>query len=144
MEVDKILTYLLLAALLACIGGVIYIIVTPQKGEKFTEFYILGPKGKAAGYPTDLVEGENGEVIIGVVNHEWRRENYRVVLELENRVIGEIGRIPLDHGENWLRSTSFSPNVTGENLKLEFLLYREENDEVYRELHLFLDVENIS
>lgn len=143
MKFDQILTYVLLAALIACIGGVIYIIITPHEGEHFTEFYILGPGGKAADYPTDLVQGETGKVIVGVVNHEWEKENYRMVLEIENDPIKEIDEIMLDHGENWIQKISFKPQVIGENIKLQFLLYRSENSAIYRELHLWIDVASV-
>src|SRR5712692_9394248 len=39
-------------------------------GEPFTEFYVLGPGGKAEGYPRRLLVGEPGRVILGVINHE--------------------------------------------------------------------------
>jgi len=44
--------------------------MTESLQEPFTEFYILGPEGKADNYPTDYVLGENGTVIVGIVNHE--------------------------------------------------------------------------
>lgn len=143
MNFDRILTYILLAALIACIGGVVYIIVTPQEGEHFTEFYVLGPEGKAANYPTDLIEGEKGTVIVGIVNHEWSEENYRLILQLDNHQIKTIQRINLNHGENWIREVSFTPHRTGENLKLQFLLYRNTGENIYRDLHLWIDVRKI-
>lgn len=143
MNFDKILTYVLLAALIICIGGVVYIIVTPQEGEHFTEFYILGSGGKAADYPTDLIQGETGRVIIGVVNHEWEEENYSLVLELENDSINRVDNIVLNHGENWINEVTFQPQITGENLKLQFLLYRSDNLEVYGDLHLWIDVTSV-
>ncbi len=39
-------------------------------GERFTEFYILGLEGKADNYPDELTVGEEGRVILGIVNHE--------------------------------------------------------------------------
>lgn len=143
MNFNKILTYVLLAALVACIGGVVYIVVTPQEGEHFTEFYVLGSGGKAADYPTNLIEGETGKVTVGIVNHEWGQENYRVILELENDQIERIDGIVLDHGENWIREIPFSPQVIGENMKLQFLLYRSGDNKVYRELHLWIDVASV-
>ena len=38
-----------------------YVIITPKEGEKFTEFYILGPNGTASDYPTELKVGKGGE-----------------------------------------------------------------------------------
>ena len=69
-KVDKILTIILIISIVLAISMVVYVIVTPKEGEKFTEFYVLGPNGTASDYPTNLKVGEEGEVIIGIVNHE--------------------------------------------------------------------------
>ncbi|HOI62036.1 MAG TPA: DUF1616 domain-containing protein, partial [Methanoculleus sp.] len=47
-------------------------------GEKFTEFYILGPTGKAADYPTEFMSRTPQTVIIGIGNHESRDITYTV------------------------------------------------------------------
>jgi len=83
-NLDKILTIILLILLLASIVGTIYIIENPKQTEYFTEFYILGSDGKAYNYPTKLFVGENGTVIIGVVNHEGRDVNYFIEIYLVN------------------------------------------------------------
>ncbi|MBE8539387.1 DUF1616 domain-containing protein [Geoglobus acetivorans] len=83
-RLDKALTVVLLIAIFASIATLIYVITTPKPGEKFTEFYILGPEGKAADYPTKLWVGQNGTVIIGIVNHEYRTVNYTVEVWLVN------------------------------------------------------------
>ncbi len=83
-KVERVATVVLTIALIAAILGVLYIIVTPKQAEKFTEFYILGPNGKAADYPTDLYAGENASVIIGIVNHEERVVKYIVEIWLVN------------------------------------------------------------
>lgn len=36
--------------------------------ERFTEFYLLGPRGKVGGYPSELALGEGGAVTIGIAN----------------------------------------------------------------------------
>jgi uncharacterized membrane protein len=56
--------------------------VTPKQGEKFTEFYILGSEGKAADYPTKLRVGQNGTIIIGIANHEYRTVKYTIEIWL--------------------------------------------------------------
>ena len=81
-RLDRILTVILLISIVASVATLVYIIVTPKQGEKFTEFYILGPGGKAAGYPTKLRVGQNATIIIGIANHEYRRVNYTVEIWL--------------------------------------------------------------
>ena len=81
---EKISTIILLIAICASLITLVYIIVTPKQGEKFTEFYILGPKGKAADYPTKLRVGQNATIIIGIVNHEYKTVNYTVEIWLVN------------------------------------------------------------
>ncbi|MFY1645307.1 DUF1616 domain-containing protein, partial [Methanoculleus bourgensis] len=39
------LSIILIAAVLVAVGTTVLIILAPEEGEKFTEFYILGPKG---------------------------------------------------------------------------------------------------
>jgi len=81
---DKALTVILIIAIITSIGTLAYVITHPKPGEAFTEFYILGPTGKAADYPTNLTTGENGTVIIGIVNHEHRNVTYYVQIWLVN------------------------------------------------------------
>ncbi len=83
-RLDKVLTVILIVSILVSIGALVYVIVTPKPGEKFTEFYILGPQEKAADYPTKLRIGQNGTVIIGIANHEYRTVNYTVEIWLVN------------------------------------------------------------
>ena len=45
MDIDRILSIVLIIAIVLAIVMTVYVIVTPKQGEKFTEFYILGPGG---------------------------------------------------------------------------------------------------
>ena len=146
---DKILTAILIISFILAISMTVYVIVTPKEGEKFTEFYILGPGGNASGYPTNLNVGEEGEVIIGVVNHEYANVTYQLEVKLNGEVIDEKS-IDLMHNETWESPFTFRVERTGENQKLEFLLFenpfrksvygKENKEEVYRSLHLWIDV----
>lgn len=82
--VDKALTVILILSIIASIAALAYVVVTPKEGEKFTEFYILGPGGKAYAYPTEVRAGENSTVIVGVVNHEYRLTNYTLAIQVNN------------------------------------------------------------
>ena len=117
----------------------VYVIVTPKEGEKFTEFYVLGPGGKAEEYPTNLTVGEEGEVIIGVVNHEYAAVTYQLELKVNGGVIDQKS-IVLTHNETWESPFTFRATKAGDDQKLEFLLYKEGVKEVYRSLHLWMDV----
>ncbi|MDI6811475.1 MAG: DUF1616 domain-containing protein [archaeon] len=140
---DKILTVILIIAIITALAATVYIIVTPKKGEEFTEFYILGPSGKAADYPTDLSVGERGEVKVGVVNHEYESVSYLFRAVIENRTIGEKS-FQLAHNETLEFPFVFSVEEKG-GKKLEFLLFKEnQTEKPYRELHLWVNVRNMT
>ena len=138
-KIDKILTVGLIISIIIAISMTAYVILTPKEGEKFTEFYVLGPGGKAEDYPTNLKVGEEGEVIIGVVNHEYANVTYQLEVKLNGEVIGEKS-IGLMHNETWESPFTFRAKKAGEDQKLEVLLYKEGVKEVYRSLHLWVDV----
>jgi len=83
-RLDKALTVILIIAIITSIGTLAYVVTHPKPGEAFTEFYILGPNGKAADYPTELFVGENATVILGIANHEYRNVTYHVEVWLVN------------------------------------------------------------
>ncbi|MFC2002628.1 DUF1616 domain-containing protein [Chloroflexota bacterium] len=74
----KVLSIILIAAVLGAIGTLGYVIATPNPGETFTEFYILGMEGKAENYPKELVVGEEQTVIVGIINREHESVIYRL------------------------------------------------------------------
>ena len=146
MDIDRILSIVLIIAIILAIVMTVYVIVTPKQGEKFTEFYILGLEGMADDYPMDLAVGEEGEVIIGVVNHEYASITYLLEAKLNETVIGG-DELCLGHGVTWEGTFFFEATRKGDDQKVEFLLYREqdrnesdETGEPYRSLHLWVDV----
>lgn len=155
---DKVLTIGLVIAILTSLGVLVYAFTVPRAGERFTEFYILDTNGTADDYPTELSVGQNGSLIVGVVNHEHSNTSYMVVEELVkvefvlNETTGneepvELWRvrigsnnISLNHEEEWESPFTFSVNETGQ-FKLELLLFLGEDlSEPYRSLHLWVDV----
>lgn len=72
---------------MALIAVTVYITLNPAPSERFTEFYILGPGGKAYGYPENLTAGESASVIVGVVNREYRNETYLMVVRLGGDIL---------------------------------------------------------
>ena len=139
-KIDKILSVILLISIALAISMTVYVIIAPKEGEKFTEFYVLGPEGKAEGYPTNLMLGEEGQVIIGVVNQEYASATYLLEIRLNEELIGEQS-FELMHNETWESPFTFKPKKAGKDQNLEFLLYKDEMGRaVYRSLHLWVEV----
>ena len=143
-KLDKALTVVLVLSILLSVTTLIYVIVTPKEGEHFTEFYVLGPGGKADNYTTKYVLGQSGNIIVGIVNHEYRPVNYTLELRLENKSLPlpeNQKYINLVNNETWEEPVKFTPSFEGHNMKLEFLLFNETGGNVpYRDLHLWIDV----
>lgn len=137
---DKVLSIILAVSIILAISATAYVIAVPKEGEKFTEFYILGPDGKASNYPTNLTVGQTGNVTVGIVNHEYSTVNYEMIIKLNNQTINDTN-ITLSNNETWQQPFTFTPSSYGQNQELEFLLYKlPDNNTVYRSLHLWVNV----
>ena len=140
-----------------------FALASPQQGERFTEFYLVteGDDGEyvAAGYPDEFVSGEAQPLSVGIENREHETVDYTVVIQLE-RVDGEgnestvVEREEVDrfttqlaHNESETIDHEVAPTMTGEDLRLSYLLYTDEPPEeptrenAYRDLHIWIDVE---
>jgi len=136
---NQIISIFLVILLFSMSGAAINLALNPV-AEKFTEFYILGPTGKAYDYPTKLAVGESGEIIVGVVNHEYQPVEYRLIVKIGENIMYNT-TIGLKNGEKWEKRITFTPTSSGENQKLQLLLYRlPDESKAYRSLHLFLNV----
>ena len=139
-RIDKVLSVLLILSIVVAIGSIIYVVAMPKTGEKFTEFYILGPDGKAEGYPADLAVGQQGQVIVGVVNHEYSTVNYTVQVQTGDAVQSTIGPLALSNGQKWESPVDFAVYAPQQNLQVQFLLFRSGDTAPYRSLHLWVNV----
>ena len=133
---DKVLSIVLIAAILGAIGTVGYVIATPKIGEKFTEFYVLGLEGKAMDYPREMAVGEEPRVIVGIVNREHETVSYQVEMKMDGVKNNRVELLVLGQDEKWEKEVSFTPNRIGDKQQVEFLLYRRGQTEVYQETYL--------
>jgi uncharacterized membrane protein len=146
---DKVLSVVLVVAILGTIGTLGYVIATPRVGEKFTEFYVLGPHGSAENYPTELKVGGEGMVIVGIVNHEHELVSYKVEVWIDGekakvRIDGEDRDeiiVELEHEGKWEKKIGFVPQKVGERQEVEFVLYKDGEPYFEEPLHLWIDVE---
>lgn len=138
-RIDSALTIILIFTIILAIGMVFYVVATPKIGERFTEFYILGSDGKADKYPTELTLNTPTDILVGVVNHQYLPVNYTLRTELDKSVLTSE-KILLDNNETWKKNISFTPDKKGIDMRLEFLLFKENNlTSPYRELHLWVN-----
>jgi uncharacterized membrane protein/LysM repeat protein len=139
--VDRLLGLLLVLAL-AGLGVGAYFLATSSAGsEEFTEFYVLGPSGKAEGYPRTVDIGDKFTLILGIVNHESEEASYQVQAKMAGRPVVRLGGLQLANNEKWESPLTLTATQPGGNLKVEFVLYKGDSSVPYRTLHLWLDVE---
>jgi uncharacterized membrane protein len=77
---------------------------------------------------------------VGVVNHEYASVNYTLKVKIREDLLNEQ-LILLEHNQTWEKTVDFTPVTQGNSLKLEFLLYKEDNFTIpYRDIHLWVNV----
>jgi len=137
---NRILYGIVTGAILTATISAIAIVVLPKPGERFTEFYILGPEGLAENYPHEAVVGQPVAVTVGIANHEDVPAEYSLAIISEELLVGQAGPVRLEPGAVDERSVSFTPLVAGDDVEVVFLLYRDGGKEPYRSLRLWLKV----
>lgn len=136
---DKVLSIFLIASIIGSSATLVYVVVKPKTGERFTEFYLLGPNGTTFDYPIDLKIGEDGKVIIVIINHEYENVTYLLEINFNGSLIHEE-QVLLIKNEKWEIPLTFKATKKGENQKLNFLLYKGQQIEAYRILHLWISI----
>ena len=140
-SLHKVLFIILVMVVVGALGSLVYLIAVPRVGETFTEFYVLGLDGKAAGYPEEVGVGEEGKVIVAVVNHEHEVVSYRVEVSIDGVKNNEMGPFVLENEQKWEEIVSFTPDKVGDNQKVDFFLYKNGEAVPFLEpLHLWVDV----
>jgi uncharacterized membrane protein len=132
-----------------------------DQGEPFTEFYIVtddqAGEHVAGGYPAELALDETARIQAGITNQEGETTTYTVVALLhslgEGGEVREIRRlgdftVTVPSGETVARPHTIQPEMTGEDLRVTYLLYlgsapddsTPETDTAYRQVHFWIDV----
>ncbi|MGA9141420.1 MAG: DUF1616 domain-containing protein [Methanocella sp.] len=140
----KLITAFLIVTMTVSAGLALYIIAVPHQGQPFTEFYILGPGGKADNYPSGFGPGEQKTVRVGIVNHENTYKTYDLVVVLnDSKALTTLyeEKIGLGNRETLEKAIVLTPNRTGSGMRIEFLLYKDNDRSVpYRDLYLQVNV----
>ena len=136
----KVLSAVIILAVLGTVGMLIYTVAYPPVKEKFTEFYVLSADGEAGTYPRNLDVGETTGVIVGIINREQVTANYSVELTNSGFKIASLGPVSLNHEEKYEELILFDIDNPGKGQKVEFLLYKDGQNAVYENLYLIIDV----
>jgi uncharacterized membrane protein len=139
MKLDRIISVILLIIIIVGVIGVLYIVINPAPGEKFTEFYILGADGKAGNYPSNLSAGQVGTLIVGVVNREQATTSYNLVIKSNGAILKEEN-ITLKNGEKYEEVFNLTAGPAGQQT-VNFYLYKlPDINTVYRQTFLLVNV----
>jgi uncharacterized membrane protein len=138
---DRVLSVALVLALLGTIAGVAYATGRHVKTSSFSEFYVVGPQGTVANYPTMLAPEEEGRVILGIVNHEREATTYRLATAINEARPEELTSVTLEVGRKWEQLVGFSFSIEAPDQQVRFLLYKGTDSEPYHTLRLWVDVE---
>ncbi len=134
------LSAFLILAILGALGFLFYSVAVPATSERFTEFYILGQDGNAGNYPVELKVDQEATVIVGIINREQEISSYRVSVKMNGLESDKWAPSDLAHEEKREKTISFQPVTEGDNQKVEFLLYKQGQNEIYLTLHLLVNV----
>lgn len=144
----------LVVSILVLVGSVAFVGAVPSDGEAFTESYLLSENSEgdlvAEDYPTTFVSGEGQPLYVGLENNEYRAINYEIeVVVQEINANGEIVAqqrldrvdVALDHSENTVVEPDIAPTMTGEGLRLQFLVHKGDTaDNPDQTLQLWINV----
>lgn len=140
-----------------------YALTAPADGSQYTGFELVSRTDAgeyvAGGYPTDLTAGETTQLTAGIENHEGHAATYTVVVQiqrvdvdgeqvavLESERLGQFtDRVPA--GETSYLQTAVTPTMTGDRLRLTYLLYegndvpdRPSTENAYRHAYVWVNV----
>jgi len=159
---DRILSIILVAAIIVSILTTIYIITVPLTGEEYTEFFILGQNRTGTSFPDRIVPMRGYPMFVGITNHEYVTsmymiETWMVQTEFDNttntsRIItmdpNERMELTLMDNETRIIPFNLTFKKAGYN-RVEFLLFKDYVPEFnvtgmdrinqsYRDLHLWI------
>ncbi len=141
---DRILAAFLITLVICAAAALVYVESRPGNAERFTEFYLLGSSQTAQYYPEEVVLGTDATATVGVINHEGKEMTYHVQILLNSVEVQTMDGVALADGTTWEEPVTLTPVIAGDDQQVEFLLYRVDESEPYRSLHLWIDVRDPS
>ncbi|WP_267195354.1 DUF1616 domain-containing protein [Halegenticoccus tardaugens] len=156
---ETLLALILLVGVIAAASSFAYALAVPPQGAEHTEFSLLTESDSgdlvAGGYPSNVGSGESVPLVASIENNGADATQYTIVIQLQEvNSDGNVEqRTELDRfsqrvaaGETAEIRHAVVPTMTGNNLRLQYLLYEgnspanpnEQNAD--QELHIWLSV----
>ena len=143
-SLNKGMTAILIITLTLSLGVLAYIVIAPGQGDRYTEFYLLGPDGMADHYPVKYSLGDINPVIVGVTNNEGKDMGYDLVITLNDNITKTIifsEKFTVANKKTWENTINLMPDCSGNKMDMEFLLYKNDNMTTpYSRLYLWVNV----
>ncbi|WP_276301497.1 DUF1616 domain-containing protein [Halorussus lipolyticus] len=160
---DAILNVGLAVAVVVAVAAVGYAVAAPASGPSYTGVSLLSQNETgtlvADDYPRSFTSGESKPLVVELTNHEGSRTDYSVVVELQrveqktnggSKVLQEQELATFTPsvraGESWRTTHEVTPTMTGEDLRLVYLVYKGNppsdptTDNAYRHVHVWITV----
>jgi len=160
---DVALNVALAGAVVVAIAAVGYAVAAPGPGQSYTDAYLLSQNDTgelvADDYPRNFTSGESRPIVVGLDSHEGTETEYTVVVELQRVQQADDGsaRVVQDRrlaaftpivgdGETWQVRHDVTPTMTGEELRLAYLVYRgpppedPTTENAYEHVHVWVNV----
>lgn len=138
-RVDKLFSVILVLSVVTLALTLGYTLAFPNPGEKFTEFYVLGTNGTIGGYATQYKLGEQKPVTVGISNHEQQDTSYKLIVRLNDTNKSTVlysENVSITDNQTWQKAIILKPDRAGSNMKMEFLLYRDNQTAPYRQTYV--------
>lgn len=154
------LVVLLVVGFLVAGAGISVGVLNADRSAEFTEFSLLAEDPEtgelvADQYPEELTADEQERIHVEITNNEEKRVQYSVVVLLQSfdgsgqlqaaETLSQFNTT-VQPGETIREQQTAQPELTGENLRLTYLLYigpppeSPSTDNAYRHVHLWVDV----
>jgi len=141
---DRVLSIVLLLAIGASLAVGSYVVLVPKPSEHFTEFYLLGANDTLGNYTTQFKAGVPSPSKVVIVNHEASNVTYDLVIYTNNSTQREAvysEKVVIPDGQHWEKQIDLVLNQTGESVKLEYALYKDQvTADPYRDVHMWVNV----
>lgn len=160
---DTALNIGLAAAVVVAVAAVGYAVAAPGPGPGYTSVSLLSQNETGAlvagDYPQNFQSGSGKPLVVELTNHERSQTDYSVVVELQRvrQADNGGGKVLEDQqlatftptvrtGETWQTTHEVTPTMTGEDLRLVYLVYKGEppsnptTENAYRHVHVWITV----